>query len=130
MREGYYYVTRNSLKNFISSPDEYDPRTLSKSILIKKRYPKDTLFKVIGYYVAYDTTTIPLPGGGRVPEYLVLSIEDKEIFWIPYYIFDIDTCSINYNRTAKTFNADYYYHDINFTKEELNIDDMQITPFK
>ncbi len=130
MREGYYYISRNSLEPYINSKEQYVPSSLLDSIILKGIYPKGTQFKVIGYYVAYDTTTIPLPGGGRAPNYLVQSLKDKEIFWIQDFELDIDSCSMRHNIMAKTFIPYSNNCDINFTVIELDLDEMQKRPFE
>jgi len=70
MRKGYYYITRNSLENPMRFNDSHYP----ESQIIKKTYQTGDKFKVIGYYKAYDTYSIPLPaGGGPTPNYLIQS---------------------------------------------------------
>ena len=83
------------------------------------RYPKDSEFKMIGYYSAYLTG--PLSGlaatGGSA--YLVKSLKDKEVFWIISFDFDMAQCNVCDSFKGAKYGIPKNFKELNITKTEI-----------
>ena len=82
-------------------------------------YPKDSKFKVLGYYSAYLTG--PLSGlaatGGSA--YLVKSLENKKVLWIIGFDFDIAQCNVCDSFEGKQYGIPKNFKELNITKTEI-----------
>ncbi len=112
MNVAFYRVTNNILQDI-----EEDYVTVNYT---GKRYPRDSEFKVLGYYRAYLTG--PMSGlaatGGS--SYLVKSIQSKELFWIMGFDFDAEQCNVCDSFEGKGYGLPKNFKESNITKTEIS----------
>ena len=111
INEAFYRIT-----NHILQDTEEDWVTVVDTGI---RYPKDSKFKVLGYYSAYLTG--PLSGlsatGGSA--YLVKSLKDKEVFWINNFDFDIVECNVCDSFKGTKYGVPRNFKELNITRTEI-----------
>jgi hypothetical protein len=113
MRKGYYHITQNILHDI---NDDY--QTVKKTNDV---YQTGSQFKVISYYVAFDSGPLSSLGGGPVPEYLVQSLIDKQYFWVSYFDFDSKLCKVTNDHNATHFDISESRYDKNISKTIIEI---------
>ena len=86
MNGEFFYITRDTFEdysNLVENPHHTKYR-------IKKVYPKDSKFKIIGYYAG-----VTQPCWSRCGQaYLVESVKDNNIAWIANYALDSKECKL------------------------------------
>jgi len=113
MRKGYYHISKNLLQDI-----HEDYVTVKKT---GKIFPQGSKFKIISYYVSFDTGPLSGLGGGPVPNYLVQSLETGEYFWISYFEFDTNTCNISNDINDTNFDITEHKFDKNIIETTIKI---------
>jgi len=113
MRKGYYHITKNLLQDI-----NEDYQTVKRTGQI---YPEESRFKVISYYVAFDSGPLSGLGGGPTPKYLLQSLDTSDYMWIAYFKFDSKLCQISNNVNDTNFDIAKHEFDLNITKTTIKL---------
>jgi len=107
------YITTNLLQDI-----NHDYQTVKKTGQI---YPQGSQFRVISYYVAFDSGPLSGLGGGPTPEYLIQSLNTDDYMWIAYFRFDSKLCQISNDIDDTNFDISEHEFDTNITKTVITL---------
>jgi hypothetical protein len=124
MNGEFFYISRDTLEdyeNLVENPHQ-------TAFRIKKIYPANSKFKVLGYYAGVTT-----PCWSRCGQaFLVQSVEDGNIAWIANYAFDSKECNLvegnPFENSKNVFGISGYGLGKNQEKA-VDIDDLEKKPF-
>ena len=82
-------------------------------------YSKGSKFKILGYYRAYKTGPLSSLGGNGGGAYLLESIENKELFWIIGFDFNVKECNVCDSFEGNGTSVPKNFRELNITKTEI-----------